>query len=95
MKRIILYFNLLLPTLFFGQYPFEKFKSPKYESYDFKMIENENSLEYSSTLKSFFYDKTDLQIFNFFTLKSHILQNSVIINFVNCGKKITNSASFF
>lgn len=62
MTKILTYFIFLIPTLIFGQYPFEKIKAPSYKSLDFKMKENKNSLEYSCTINSFFDDKSDLEI---------------------------------
>lgn len=53
---------VLIPIFVFGQYPFEKFRAPKYRSLEFKMQENNNKLEYSSEINSFFSDNSDLQI---------------------------------
>ena len=52
----------LFPILAFGQYPFEKFKSPKYNSLEFEMLEKENVLIYSKKVTSFFKDKSDLEV---------------------------------
>ena len=62
MSKILAYCIFLIPTLIFGQYPFEKFKTTSYKSLDFKMKESNNSLEYSCTINSFFNDKSDLEI---------------------------------
>ena len=53
---------LLLPIFAFGQYPFEKYQSPKYTSLEFKMTQKENVLEYSKTIESFFNDKSELEV---------------------------------
>lgn len=62
MLKIITYFLFLIPAVIFGQYPFEKYKSPSFIAAEFKTKENENTLEYSSKIRSFFNDKTDLNI---------------------------------
>jgi hypothetical protein len=62
MFKKITCFLFLFPTVVFGQYPFEKFRAPSFTSAQFKIKENENALEYSSKIKSFFNDKTDLEI---------------------------------
>ncbi|MEO5776813.1 MAG: VCBS repeat-containing protein [Flavobacterium sp.] len=62
MTKILKYIIFLFPILVFGQYPFEKFKSPKISSLEFKMTEKENRLNYSKVVKSFFKDKSDLEV---------------------------------
>lgn len=62
MTKFLKYIVFLFPILVFGQYPFEKFKSPKYSSLEFKMTEKENSLNYSKVVTSFFKDKSDLEV---------------------------------
>jgi hypothetical protein len=62
MTKSLTYIIFLFPILIFGQYPFEKFKSPKYESLEIKMIEKNNTLEYSKNVISFFNDKSDLEV---------------------------------
>ena len=56
------YIMLLFPIFAFGQYPFEKYQSPKYTSLEFKMTQKENVLEYSKTIESFFNDKSELEV---------------------------------
>ena len=55
-------FILLLPFISFSQYPFEKFKAPKYNSLEFKMTEKEDNLNYSKIVTSFFTDKSNLEV---------------------------------
>ena len=62
MTRLLKHIVFLFPILVFGQYPFEKFKSPKYSSLEFKRIEKEYSLNYSKVVPSFFKDKSDLEV---------------------------------
>jgi len=62
MTKSLTYIFFLFPILIFGQYPFEKFKNPKYESFEFKLIEKKNVLEYSKNVTSFFKDKSDLEV---------------------------------
>ncbi len=62
MTKSLIYIIFLFPILIFGQYPFEKYKSPKYQSLEFKMIEKNNSLEYSKNITGFFKDKSDLEV---------------------------------
>jgi hypothetical protein len=62
MTKSLTYIIFLFPILIFGQYPFEKFKSPTYKSLEFKMIEKQNVLEYSKNITSFFKDKSDLEV---------------------------------
>jgi hypothetical protein len=62
MTKILKYTLFIFPTLTFGQYPFEKFKSPEYKSLEFKMTEKENVLEYTKIATSFFIDKSDLEV---------------------------------
>jgi len=62
MTKSLTYIILLFPILIVGQYPFEKFKSLKYKSLEFRMIEKKNVLEYSKNVTSFFKDKSDLEV---------------------------------
>lgn len=62
MTNFLKYIFLFFPIIFFGQYPFEKFKSVKSSSLEFKMTEKENALIYSKVVKSFFDDKSDLEV---------------------------------
>ena len=62
MKKVVNLILFIIPFFVSGQYHFEKFKSPKYESFSFKIIKNDDILEGSILLKLFFNDKTDLQI---------------------------------
>jgi len=62
MTNFLKYIFLFFPIIVFGQYPFEKFKSPKSSSLEFKMTEKENALNYSKVIKSFFNDNSDLEV---------------------------------
>lgn len=62
MKIALRYIIFLTPIIVFGQYPFEKFKAPKYKSLEFIMQENNNIYEYSCAVNSFFSDKENLQV---------------------------------
>ena len=62
MTNFLKYTLFLFPIITFGQYPFEKFKSPKSTSLEFKMIEKETDLNYSKVVKSFFKDNSDLEV---------------------------------
>ena len=62
MKNFLKYIFLFFPNIVFGQYPFEKFKSPKSSFLDFKITEKDNVLNYSRNIKSFFKDNSDLAI---------------------------------
>ena len=45
-----------------AQYPFEKFKSPKYQTINFYKISSASQTTLSKTITSFFLDKTDLKL---------------------------------
>ncbi len=62
MTNFLKYIFLFFPIIVFGQYPFEKFKSSKSSSLEFKMTEKENALNYSKVVKSFFKDNSDLEV---------------------------------
>ena len=56
------YTFLFFPIFVFGQYQFEKFKSPNSSSLEFEMTEKDNILNYSKVVKSFFKDNSDLEV---------------------------------
>jgi hypothetical protein len=60
-KNLLCYF-IFLPMLALAQYPFEKFKSPKYQTINFSKNSSANQTTYSKTVTSFFLDKTDLKL---------------------------------
>ncbi|MFD0989679.1 hypothetical protein ACFQ1R_06195 [Mariniflexile jejuense] len=62
MTNFLKYTFLLFPIFVFGQYPFEKYKKPKTSSLEFKMTEENSFLKYSKIVKSFFNDKSDLEV---------------------------------
>jgi hypothetical protein len=62
MTNFLKYIFLFFPIIVFGQYPFEKFKSVKSSSLEFKMTEKENALNYSKVVNSFFNDNSDLEV---------------------------------
>lgn len=62
MTNFLKYTFLFFPIFVFGQYPFEKYKKPKTSSLEFKMIEENRVLKYSKNVKSFFNDKSDLEV---------------------------------
>lgn len=62
MLKFLKYIIFFFPFLIFGQYPFEKYKKPKSSSLEFKMIEENNVLKYSKDVKSFFNDKSNLEV---------------------------------
>jgi hypothetical protein len=62
MKKFLKYIFLFSPIITFGQYPFEKFKHPKSLSLKFKETKNEEVFKCSTVVKSFFTDKSDLEI---------------------------------
>ena len=62
MAKFLTYFFIFSPIVFFGQYPFEKFKSPKYTTLKITKFDNGNTIKYSAKKTSFFNDKSDLEI---------------------------------
>ena len=62
MTNFLKYTFLLFPIFALGQYPFEKYKKPKTSSLEFVMTEKNNVLKYSKIVKTFFNDKSDLEV---------------------------------
>jgi hypothetical protein len=62
MANFLKYIFLLFPIIVFGQYSFEKFNKPKSISLGFNMTEKDDVQEYSKVVKSFFNDKSDLEV---------------------------------
>jgi hypothetical protein len=62
MTKILKCTLFFFPFLVYGQYPFEKYKKPKCTSFEFKRFENENVIKYSKAVKTFFHDKTDVEV---------------------------------
>ena len=62
MTKFLKYTFLFFPIFVFGQYPFEKYKKPKTSSLEFKMTEENRVLKYSKIVKSFFNDKSNLEV---------------------------------
>ena len=62
MTNLFKYTFLLFPIFVFGQYSFEKYKKVKTSSFKFEMTEQPNAVKYSKDVKSFFNDKSILEI---------------------------------
>lgn len=62
MTNFIKYIFFFFPFFVFGQYSFEKLNKPRSFSLEFKMTEKDDVQEYSKVIKSFFNDKSDLEV---------------------------------
>jgi len=62
MTKLFKFVFFVFPIIVFGQYPFEKYKKPKISSMEIKMIERGNDLKCSKVVKSFFNDKSDIEV---------------------------------